>query len=214
MNSEVTLNFEQALWRLGVQCVAGIDEAGRGPLAGPVVAAAVIFPVECFVDGVDDSKKLTHHRREELFPRIQEQALCVGAGIVGQQDIDEMNILQATFKAMHIAIAGLTVRPEHLLIDGNRFTGSELPFTTIVDGDALCHAIAAASIIAKVTRDRIMVEQDALYPEYGFARHKGYGTAQHRAAIAHYGLCPIHRRSFCQNMRQKDQIDERPWPLR
>ena len=214
MNSEVTLNFEQAFWRLGVQCVAGIDEAGRGPLAGPVVAAAVIFPVECFVDGVDDSKKLTHHRREELFPRIQEQALCVGTGIVGQQDIDEMNILQATFKAMHIAIASLTVRPEHLLIDGNRFTGNELPFTTIVDGDALCHAIAAASIIAKVTRDRIMVEQDALYPEYGFARHKGYGTAQHRAAIAHYGLCPIHRRSFCQNLREKDQIDERPWPLR
>ena len=214
MNSEVTLNFEQAFWRLGVQCVAGIDEAGRGPLAGPVVAAAVIFPVECFVDGVDDSKKLTHHQREELFPRIQEHALCVGTGIVGQQDIDEMNILQATFKAMHIAIASLTVRPEHLLIDGNRFAGNELPFTTIVDGDALCHAIAAASIIAKVTRDRIMVEQDALYPEYGFARHKGYGTAQHRAAIAHYGLCPIHRRSFCQNLREKDQIDERPWPLR
>ncbi len=214
MNSEVTFNFEQTFWRLGVQRVAGIDEAGRGPLAGPVVAAAVIFPVGCFMEGVDDSKKLTHRRREELFPRIQEHAVSVGIGIVDQQDIDKMNILQATFKAMHIAIASLAARPEHLLVDGNRFTGNEVPFTTIVDGDARCHAIAAASIIAKVTRDRIMVEQDTLYPEYGFARHKGYGTAQHRAAIAQYGLCPIHRRSFCHNMQRKDRIDEPAWPLR
>jgi len=214
MNSKVSLSFEQTFWRLGMQRVAGIDEAGRGPLAGPVVAAAVIFPVQCFVDGVDDSKKLTHLRREELFPRIQERALSVGIGIVDQQDIDAMNILQATFKAMHIAVAGLTVRPEHLLVDGNRFPGKDLPFTAIVDGDARCHAIAAASIIAKVTRDRIMVEQDTLYPEYGFARHKGYGTARHRAAIAQFGLCPIHRRSFCHNVRRKDPCDEPTWLLR
>jgi ribonuclease HII len=208
MNSEVTVDFERTHWRLGVRRVAGIDEAGRGPLAGPVVAAAAIFPVGCFVDGVDDSKKLTPRRREALFSEIQERAESFGIGIVGQQDIDETNILQATFKAMHIAIAGLTVRPEHLLIDGNRFAGNDVPFTTIVGGDARCHAIAAASILAKVTRDRIMVEQDCLYPEYGFARHKGYGTAQHRAAIARYGLCPIHRRSFCHNVYGRGQINE------
>jgi len=214
MNSEVTIEFERAVWQSGVRWVAGIDEAGRGPLAGPVVAAAVIFPVGCFVEGVDDSKKLTSHRREELFSEIQERAVSFGIGIVGEQDIDALNILQATFKAMHIAIAGLTVRPGHLLVDGNRFTGDDVPFTTIVDGDARCHAIAAASILAKVTRDRIMREQDSLYPVYGFARHKGYGTAQHRAAIVRYGLCPIHRRSFCHNAQGSDLIDERTRSVR
>lgn len=197
MNSENALMFEDVLWRRGVTYVAGIDEAGRGPLAGPVVAAAVIFPAECVVKGVDDSKKLTPARREELFPRIHHFALAVGVGIVDHHEIDEINILQATFKAMRGAIGRLTVRPGHLLIDGNRFQGDDVPFTTIVGGDALSHSIAAASIVAKVTRDRIMVEQDLLYPGYGFARHKGYGTVEHLSALARFGLCPIHRRSFC-----------------
>jgi len=197
MNSEISLRFEEALWRTGLHHVAGIDEAGRGPLAGPVVAAAVIFPRGRLIEGVDDSKKLTHCRREALLERIHEHAIAVGIGIVDQLDIDRMNILQATFKAMHIAADSLRVRPEHLLVDGNRFAGDDLPFSTIVDGDALCHAIAAASIVAKVARDRIMMEQDRLYPGYGFARNKGYGTAEHRAAIARLGLCPLHRRSFC-----------------
>ncbi len=195
-----------------MQNVAGIDEAGRGPLAGPVVAAAVIFPVGCVVEGVDDSKKLTPARREEAFSRIYRQAVAIGIGIVDHRVIDEINILQATLKAMHIAADGLQPRPCHLLVDGNRFAGGDIPFTTIIDGDARCQAIAAASIIAKVTRDRIMVEQDLLYPAYGFARHKGYGTVQHRAAIELYGLCPIHRRSFCHlHGRHRDA---RTWPLR
>jgi ribonuclease HII len=197
MNSETPLYYEQALWRSGVQAVAGVDEAGRGPLAGPVVAAAVIFPVACIVDGVDDSKKLSAVRREELYSVIRERAIAIGVGIVDHQEIDRINILQATFLAMHSAVSNLAIRPDHLLVDGNRFPGRDIPFTTIVHGDALCHAIAAASIIAKVTRDRIMLEQDALYPEYGFVRHKGYGTSEHRAAIERWGLCPIHRRSFC-----------------
>jgi ribonuclease HII len=197
MNSKVTTRFEEMLWRQGIERVAGIDEAGRGPLAGPVVAAAVVFPIGSFVEGVDDSKKLSPARREELFRRICDEALSVGIGIVDHDAIDTMNILQATYEAMHRAVARLTVCPDHLLVDGNRFAGRGIPFTTIVGGDGFCHAIAAASIVAKVTRDRVMVEQDALYPEYGFARHKGYGTVQHRAAIARHGLCPIHRRSFC-----------------
>ena len=212
MNSEAPLGFEQLLWNRGVQHVAGIDEAGRGPLAGPVVAAAVIFPAGCVVEGVDDSKRLSPTRREEAFSRIYRHALAVGIGIVDHRVIDEINVLQATLRAMHIAVDGLNPRPSHLLVDGNRFAGGDIPFTTIVDGDARCHAIAAASIIAKVTRDRIMVEQDVLYPAYGFARHKGYGTAQHRMAIERYGLCPIHRRSFCH--LHGEHTHERTWQLR
>jgi ribonuclease HII len=197
MNSETPLYYEQVLWQSGVQAIAGVDEAGRGPLAGPVVAAAVIFPVACVVEGVDDSKKLSSTRREELFSAIRERATAIGVGIVDHQEIDRINILQATFRAMYSAVDNLAVRPDHLLVDGNSFPARDIPFTTIIHGDALCHAIAAASIIAKVTRDRIMLEQDVLYPEYGFARHKGYGTSEHRAAIERWGLCPIHRRSFC-----------------
>jgi ribonuclease HII len=200
MNSRLSLGFEEALWSAGLQHVAGIDEAGRGPLAGPVVAAAVIFPRGCLIDGVDDSKKLTHSRREELLGTIRERAIAIGVGVVDHLEIDRINILQATFSAMHIAIANLSVVPDHLLVDGNRFSANGLPFSTIIDGDALCHAIAAASIVAKVTRDRIMVEQDRLFPGYGFVRHKGYGTPEHRAAIARLGLCPIHRRSFCTHI--------------
>jgi len=197
MNSEEFLRFERDLWRSGVHAVAGVDEAGRGPLAGPVVAAAVILPEGCFIAGVDDSKKLSPAKRALLYDRIRGEAVAVGTGIVGHEEIDMINILQATFKAMHLALESLQVQPAHILVDGNRFRGGGIPFTTIVDGDALCHCIAAASIIAKVTRDRIMVAQDALFPVYGFARHKGYGTREHLAAIKLHGLCPIHRRSFC-----------------
>lgn len=198
--SGISLAHEEAIWQRGIRHVAGVDEAGRGPLAGPVVAAAVIFPPGLLIAGVDDSKKLSPGRREEIFGIIQAHAVTIGVGIVGHAEIDEINILQATFKAMHGALASLTVPPEHVLVDGNRFAGSGVPFTAIVDGDACCHAIAAASIIAKVTRDRLMCEYDLRYPGYGFARHKGYGTAAHREALARLGACPIHRRSFLGRM--------------
>jgi ribonuclease HII len=214
MNFKEFTPFEADLWKAGIRNIAGVDEAGRGPLAGPVVAAAVILPERCYIEGVDDSKKLVAAKRERLFDIICERAIAVGTGVVSHLDIDEVNILQATFRAMHRAIDSLSARPGHLLIDGNRFSGRGIPFTTIVDGDALCHSIAAASIIAKVTRDRLMIEQDKLYPEYGFARHKGYGTAQHRAAIEQHGLCPIHRRSFCTRIylspRRQEEIDVSP----
>jgi ribonuclease HII len=198
--SGISLALEEALWQRGIRHVAGVDEAGRGPLAGPVVAAAVIFPPGVLIAGVDDSKKLSPERREELFGIIQARAITIGVGIVGHAEIDEINILQATFKAMHGALASLVCPPEHILVDGNRFAASDVPFTAIVDGDACCHAIAAASIIAKVTRDRLMCEYDLRFPGYGFARHKGYGTAAHREALARLGACPIHRRSFLGNM--------------
>ncbi len=190
------LRFERDLWRKGVRSVAGVDEAGRGPLAGPVVAAAVVFPQEFFLPGVDDSKRLTADRREELFEQILACASGVGIGIVGHEVIDQLNILHATYQAMHAAVQNLPVPPDHLLIDGNRFDGGVLPYSTIVQGDARSLCIGAASIIAKVTRDRLMKEFDLQYPGYGFAVHKGYGTRSHREAIGRLGPCPIHRRSF------------------
>ncbi|MCX7984677.1 MAG: ribonuclease HII [Bacteroidetes bacterium] len=193
----VSLTHERFLWDLGITNVVGVDEAGRGPLAGPVVAAAVVFPPETWIDGVNDSKKLTEKKREELYSRIYEQALAVGIGIVDHSTIDEINIMNATYRAMHEALEKLTVPPEFVLVDGNSFTHPTLVYKTIIDGDALSFTIAAASIVAKVTRDRIMREYDILYPRYGFAKHKGYGTRAHREAITRYGLCDIHRRSFC-----------------
>ncbi len=207
MNSDPGLHpgistlHEEILWRQGSLHIAGVDEAGRGPLAGPVVAAAVIFPPHLTLPGVDDSKKLTPDRREQLFEIIHARALAVGCGVVGHLEIDSINILQATYKAMHLALASLPVTPQHVLVDGNSFPGTGIPYTTIVNGDALCHTIAAASIIAKVTRDRLMSESDLLYPGYGFARHKGYGTVAHREALARLGPCPIHRRTFLRNLR-------------
>jgi ribonuclease HII len=189
-------SIEHHYWYNGIELLAGVDEAGRGPLAGPVVAAAVIVPRESWIDGVDDSKKLSHAKREELFVIIQERALSIGVGIVSHQRIDEINILQATMQAMAEAAAQLIPRPQHLLVDGNRFQDQSLPFTTIIDGDAKCFSIAAASIIAKVTRDRIMLEYDRQFPQYGFAKHKGYGTKEHLDALRMYGPCEIHRRSF------------------
>ncbi len=191
-----TLDIERAIWNDGVEPIAGVDEAGRGPLAGPVVAAAVVFPRDVTIPGVNDSKKLRERDREELFDAIRAAASCVGVGIVDHETIDRVNILQATVRAMHQAIDALTVPPAFLLVDGNYFRHERLKFRTVVDGDALSFTIAAASVIAKVTRDRLMREYDREFPEYGFIRHKGYGTPEHLAAIRRYGLCTIHRRSF------------------
>ncbi|MBX2992527.1 MAG: ribonuclease HII [Bacteroidetes bacterium] len=188
--------FERELWGRGIHHIAGIDEAGRGPLAGPVVAAAVIFERDKQIPGVNDSKQLSHEEREELYQLIIARALTFGVGIVHHDVIDSINILQATYRAMHEATRQLSIVPDHLLIDGNRFAENGIPFTTIIDGDALSFSVAAASIVAKVTRDRLMVEFDTLYPGYGFAKHKGYATPEHREAIKQLGLCEIHRRSF------------------
>ncbi|MEX0602366.1 MAG: ribonuclease HII [Bacteroidota bacterium] len=190
------LDFELDLWKSGIENIAGVDEAGRGPLAGPVVAAAVVFPRGIVIDGVDDSKKLTPGKREELYPIIRSHALSVGFGIVDHEVIDRINILQASLLAMRKALAALEVVPGLALVDGNSFRHETIPFRTVIDGDARCFSIAAASILAKVTRDRIMVDFDRRFPGYGFARHKGYGTKEHREALRQLGLCEIHRRSF------------------
>ena len=191
---------EHTMWEiedsLGLRLICGVDEAGRGPLAGPVCAAAVILPEHLQIPGLNDSKKLTDKKRRELFPVIQEQAVAYGIGLASEQEIDEINILQATFLAMRRALEQLTVRPEIALIDGNRETDFGLPVKTVVKGDSLSANIAAASVLAKVTRDNIMVELAQKYPEYGFEIHKGYGTKAHYEALRTYGPCPIHRKTF------------------
>lgn len=177
--------------------VAGVDEAGRGCLAGPVVAAAVILNPGVPIEGLNDSKVLTPKKRDELFERIVSACLCYGVGIRDERHVEQHNILQSTMHAMHEAVDALDPAPVHLLIDGNYFRGHHLPFTTVIDGDALCMSIAAASIIAKVTRDRWMIDvADVRYPHYGFAQHKGYATAAHRQAIAVHGPCDLHRTTF------------------
>ena len=178
----------------------GVDEAGRGPLAGPVCAAAVILPRGLVLAGLDDSKKLTERRREALFDEIVEAAVSFGIAFASVEEIERLNILNATYLAMNRAIALLDPQPELALIDGNRNTGIEVPSRCVVHGDALCPSIAAASILAKVTRDHYMREQAALYPGYGFERHKGYGTAAHYAAIREQGPSPIHRMSFLKKL--------------
>ena len=192
-----TFARESQLRKRGYRAVAGLDEAGRGPLAGPVAAAAVILPGQCSLPGLNDSKKLTERQRERLYDQIVEQALAYAVGWADEREIDEQNILNATFLAMRRAVEGLRLRPDYLLIDGNLCRGlEEFEKETIVGGDAVCASIAAASILAKVSRDRRMCQYDAQYPQYGFCRHKGYGTLQHRQAILQYGPCPLHRRSF------------------
>ena len=176
--------------------ICGIDEAGRGPLAGPVVAAAAVLPKDCQIFYVNDSKKLSEKKRDLLFDEIKEKAVAYGIGIVSPQVIDEINILQATYEAMRQAISQLNVIPEILLNDAVTIPGVDIMQVPIVKGDAKSVSIAAASILAKVTRDRMMMEYDQIYPEYGFAKHKGYGTAAHIAALKEYGPCPIHRRTF------------------
>ncbi len=179
--------------------ICGIDEAGRGPLAGPVVAGAVILPKDCSILYLNDSKQVSTSRREELFDEIQEKAVACAVGIVSPQRIDEINILQATYEAMHQAVEELKVIPDLLLVDAVTIPTMPMKQVGIIKGDAKSVSIAAASILAKVTRDRMMVEYDALYPEYGFAKHKGYGSKVHIEAIQEYGPCPIHRRTFIKN---------------
>lgn len=188
--------YEKQYASFGLVC--GIDEVGRGPLAGPVVAGAVILPSDCEILYINDSKKLSEKKREELYPVIMEQAVSVGIGMVSPQRIDEINILQATYEAMREAIHNLSIKPDILLNDAVAIPEVDIRQVPIVKGDAKSISIGAASIIAKVTRDRIMVEYDALFPEYGFASHKGYGTAAHISALKAHGPTSIHRRSFIQ----------------
>ncbi len=190
------LAYENKLDRQGYKRIAGIDEAGRGPLAGPVVAAAVILPFYQMIPEVTDSKLLDDKKRRELFKLIKQTAFSIGVGIVPHVEIDRINILQATFKAMSLAVDVLPRKADYALIDGNQQPDLQVPMSTIVGGDLKSYSIAAASIIAKVTRDNLMIKYDGKYPLYGFAQNKGYSTQDHRKAIEKYGPCPIHRRSF------------------
>lgn len=196
---EAMCRFEKAARMKGYTLIAGMDEAGRGPLAGPVVAAAVILPENVFISGLNDSKKLSAAKRDALFDEILEKAVDFGIGIADHQCIDEINILQATKQAMTVAISQLSTQPELLLIDAVKLENVHIPQEAYIQGDANSISIAAASIIAKVTRDRLIDEMDGLYPQYGFAKHKGYGTAEHIEAIRKYGPCPIHRNTFIKN---------------
>lgn len=196
--------IEKECHRQGFPLICGVDEAGRGPLAGPVCAAAVILPEETEIPGLTDSKKLSDKKRRELFPLIQEKAIAYGIGMASQQEIDEINILQATFLAMKRALAQLSVRPDLALIDGNRETDFGLPVRTVVKGDSLSANIAAASILAKVTRDDLMMEMAKTYPQYGFDVHKGYGTKAHYAALREFGPCYIHRMTFLKKFYGND----------
>ena len=189
-------NIENEYFSKGVNVICGVDEAGRGPLAGPVCAAAGILPANLEIPGLTDSKKLTDKRRRELFPLIKEKAIAYGIGFASEQEIDEINILQATFLAMERALAQLEVRPELALIDGNREKDFGIPVKTVVKGDSLSANIAAASILAKVTRDDVMLALAEDYPQYGFEIHKGYGTKAHYEALREYGASPVHRSTF------------------
>ena len=188
--------IEEGFYAQGVKIICGIDEAGRGPLAGPVCAAAVILPEHLKLPGLTDSKKLTDKKRREFFPIIKEQALAYGIGLASEQEIDEINILQATFLAMQRALDQLKIKPELALIDGNREKDFGIPVKTVVKGDSLSLNIAAASVLAKVTRDDLMVQMAEQYPEYGFDIHKGYGTKAHYAALTEHGPSAIHRKTF------------------
>lgn len=192
--------LEEELYAGGAKLICGIDEAGRGPLAGPVCAAAVILPRGLEIPGLDDSKKLSEKKREELFELIKEKALCYGIAFADVEEIEELNILGATFLAMNRAFEMLSLKPDIALVDGNRDPGLGLDTRLIVKGDSRCADIAAASILAKVTRDRYMLEMDRLYPQYHFEKHKGYGTKLHYEALREFGPSPIHRPSFLRKM--------------
>lgn len=192
--------LEKELYGQGLNLICGVDEAGRGPLAGPVCAAACILPLGLIIEGLNDSKKLTEKRREALYDIITEKAVAYGIAFGTVEEIEEHNILGATFLTMNRAIAQLKVRPDLALIDGNRNTGIQMPSQPVIHGDAKCADIAAASILAKVTRDRYMLEMAEKYPQYGFEKHKGYGTKAHYAAIREHGPSPIHRPSFLKKM--------------
>lgn len=192
--------IEKDLYQKGFQKIAGIDEAGRGPLAGPVVVAGVIMPQDSLIEGVNDSKKVSEKKREKLYDLILEEAISYSVAIIEQDVIDEINILNATKQGVTTVVEGFDVKPDLMVVDALTHIDTKgIPYDSIIKGDAKCYNIAAASIIAKVTRDRIMRQWDEIYPQYGFSGHKGYGTAKHIAAIKEYGLCPIHRRSFTKN---------------
>jgi ribonuclease HII len=188
--------FEKLYYGQGYRRIAGVDEAGRGPLAGPVVAAAVILPEDGIDQKLFDSKQIPSKKREELYERICEKALGIGLGVVPHEEIDLLNILQASLKAMVMAVKSLPVSPDFLLIDGHQSLHFPIPQKSIRKGDRICNSIAAASIVAKVTRDRMMLECHQKYPQYNFAKHKGYGTKEHRKAIERFGVCELHRKTF------------------
>ncbi len=192
------LEYERKLYNEGYEYICGIDEAGRGPLCGPVVAAAVILKKDDHIEGVNDSKKLSEKKREMLFEIIKERAVAYSVGIVDEKTIDEINILEATRLAMKKAVEGLKVKAEYALVDAEKKVPINIPYTPIIKGDQLSESIAAASIIAKVTRDHMVLELDEKYPEYNFKKNRGYGTREHTDAIIKYGLCDAHRRSFCK----------------
>jgi len=196
LHLDALLNFERVLWRTGVRWIAGVDEVGVGPLAGPVVAAAVVFPPDTEIDGVDDSKRLDAPTRERLAIEIRERAEGVGIGHADVDEIDSVNIYQAALLAMRRAVEALPMVPQHVLVDARKVPGLQMPQNQFNKGDGINFSIAAASIVAKTHRDRLMVELDAAYPSYGFARHKGYCTAEHQEAIRRHGPCPVHRRSY------------------
>lgn len=189
--------IEKSVYNEGYNYICGIDEAGRGPLAGPVVVASAIMPPESMIEGVNDSKKISEKKREKLYDLITQEAISYGVGIINQEEIDNVNILNATKNGLTKSIEELKIKPDIILVDALRDINTlNIPYRSVIKGDAKIYSIACASIIAKVTRDRIMKEWDTVYPQYGFISHKGYGTAKHIAAIKEYGLCPLHRRSF------------------
>ena len=208
---KVIKEIEENLYNEGITSIAGIDEAGRGPLAGPVVVASVIMPKESMIEGVNDSKKVSEKKREKLYEEIINECIAYGVGIINQEEIDKINILNATKEGLTKAIKEMEnnlkeknqkiEKPEIILVDAlTKIDTDHIPYRSIIKGDSKSYSIAAASIIAKVTRDRIMRQWDEVYPMYGFAKHKGYGTAAHMEAIRKYGLCPLHRRSFVKNI--------------
>lgn len=193
--------IEEEIYDSGIECICGIDEAGRGPLAGPVVIAAAVMPRYSMIEGVNDSKKVSEKKREALYETITKEAIAYGVGIIDQKEIDRINILNATKEGLTMAVKELIVRPDLIIVDAlNNIDTDGIPYRSVIKGDAKCYSIACASIIAKVTRDRIMRQWDEIYPQYGFEKHKGYGTAAHIAAIKEYGLSPLHRLSFVKNI--------------
>ena len=197
---KVLKQHEDELRKKGFKTICGIDEAGRGPLAGPVVVASVIMPEESFIEGINDSKKISEKKREKLYDQIIEEAISYGISIIGQEEIDEINILNATKKGLTDSLKELKVKPDLIIVDALAHIDTlGIPYESIIKGDAKCYSISAASILAKVTRDRIMREWATIYPQYGFEQHKGYGTAKHISAIKEYGACPIHRKTFIKH---------------
>lgn len=193
-------SIENSLKKKGFNLICGVDEAGRGPLAGPVAVAAVVLPDNCEIDGLNDSKELSEKKREKLFPIICEKALCWSVVLVDNEEIDDINILAATLKGMKQAVYNLETTPDYVLVDGNRLPDYDIPAQYVIKGDAKSMSIAAASVLAKVTRDRLMLEYDKIFPEYQFAKHKGYGTKLHYEMIEKNGISPIHRKTFLKKI--------------